>query len=135
MPHTQPVWDNEEKTVILIELKGEWTWEDFKASSQRLLEMLDERQTVIDIITRVHENSHVPASMVTHFPSIVRMNLLRNPYLGSFVVVGASPLTVTMLGMFNRVYGQRISKTYTAQSVEEARATIDALRRARTAST
>jgi hypothetical protein len=115
-------WDNDEKTVIIVTLDTEWTWNDVQTINEKATILYESVDYVVDIIADVRDSRLV----VTGILSYVR-NLLTtpwHPHAGYVIVVGATISVRTLFEAAALAINKPLSRIAFAQTLEEARAII-----------
>src|SRR5215510_13590412 len=123
----QVSWDNPEKTVLLYELEGRWTWDEFHAAVADAFAMTASVPHTVDTISHFHRGTPLPANAMFHFR---RVMLAAPPNRGINVIVGGSSLVRTMASLFSKAHRLLGRRLLVCATLEEARETLD-MRRTR----
>jgi hypothetical protein len=100
MPITNS-WDNEEKTIIRMDVSGVWTWDDMNQAFNESSAMLDMVNHIVYQIVDLSQSQSVPGNFIPNARNLMKR---RHPRSGLAVLVGASPLVISLWRMFARVY-------------------------------
>ncbi len=118
-------WHNDEKTIILEQVTGQWKWEDIYEMIQRQFAMMDTIEHKAHVILIAPEGYiPVPADALFHLQKIIGV-VHRNE--GLKILVGAPRLIETLFSMIGRVYKLRdlLADYAFAGSMEEALTIIE----------
>src|SRR5689334_22363637 len=99
-------WYDTEKTILVIEFAGKWTWEEFYVRQDEINLVLDDVEYDVDVITRSMDadaTNFVPVNSLTHMPIVVRR---AHPRVRMAVLVTRSGLWLTMDTVLRRVSRQ-----------------------------
>ncbi|MBN2305558.1 MAG: hypothetical protein JXQ72_13835 [Anaerolineae bacterium] len=112
-------WDNDDHTVILWTLSGQWTWADIRTTQADYHDMLRTVDHMVDVIGDMRHSTTVPLKALPNFQSLMRGEL---PNRDRIVLVGSGTVIERLADTFNRVFrrGQR-PLFLLAGTVEEAR--------------
>lgn len=120
----QTTWDNDECTIIRVDILGEWTWSDLHEALTQAVVLLDEQAcTQADLIVDVSRVTKIPALALPNVRSLAQR---RDPRMSTTVLVGMSDVMRTLLNAFLQVYNAvgRKEHYFLVKTVEEARAQI-----------
>src|SRR6185369_4744326 len=122
MPVTN-IWDNDEKTIIRMEVSGRWTWDEMYAASTAGYAMLDSVNHVVYPIIDFSGSLGMPNNAITHARNMMGK---QHPRTGMSVFVGANTLFVSLWRVFVRLYAlmSREQDFTFANSLDEARGLI-----------
>lgn len=119
-------WDNDEKTIILMEFEGQWTWTDVQNVGTRHNQMIDEVTHPVDFIVDFSKSQHVPPGFLQHTRRVLSG---AHPRSRAVILVGMNPLMRAGFDMMFRTYSlllrSRMFKM--AKSVDEARQLLSKL--------
>jgi hypothetical protein len=118
------VWDNDECTIIRVDVEGEWTWGDLHEALTKAVEIMDEQACEqADLIVDVSRSTNIPSLALPNVRSIAQR---RDPRMSTTVLVGMSDVMRTLLNAFLQVYNAvgRRERYFFVKSVDEARALI-----------
>lgn len=80
-------WDNPEKTIIVREMSGEWTWEDYGRAIGQVNEYLNQVHYTVDIIVDCRESNSLPSGALGNLSS---SNKTYPQNIGQQVIVATS---------------------------------------------
>ncbi|MDX1993077.1 MAG: hypothetical protein SF029_11840 [bacterium] len=112
-------WDNEEKTLLRWEVKGEWTPEEFREAGVKTFSLTTMTENEFHLIINVNHTTPPP------FPLPIFQEALRSasPQLCSVVVVKADDFSRSMLQTLkhHKIPFVREGRLHIADSMHEAR--------------
>jgi hypothetical protein len=115
-------WDNDQKTVLLYQFRGAWTWEELRRAVDEGYARLDAVGYVVDAILDFSESDNFPPNPLAHAREYTST---QHPLAGVTIFVGANALFRSLWAMFNRVYGlilrQKEEVFLFADDLDEAR--------------
>jgi hypothetical protein len=116
-------WDNAEKTLVRMEMIGDWTWDEARAGAERGYAMLDSVDYEVGVIIDYSQGAGLPAHALSNARSMIQR---RHPRTGLTVFVGANAVFMALWNVFSKVYVlfARKQNSVFANSVEEARAIL-----------
>lgn len=119
MPVTN-IWDNDEKTIIRMDVSGRWTWDEMYAASTVGYSMLESVPHVVYPILDFSQSHGMPNNAITHARNMMGK---QHPRTGMTVFVGANTLFVNLWRIFIRLYSllSREQDFTFANSLDEAR--------------
>lgn len=119
-------WDNDERTVMLCEIRGNWTWEQMYDTLGKIKKVTEKAPAVVAAIIDISDGASVPGgSFLTPAAFDHAKNMLKmgESGTGPMVIVGASPVIKTAYKMFTGMaQGKALSKIAFADNVTQARA-------------
>ncbi|MBZ0280211.1 MAG: hypothetical protein K8L97_05690 [Anaerolineae bacterium] len=117
------LWENEAKTIIRMEVIGQWTWEEMYAASQEGYTMLESVDHVVDPIIDFRSSAAIPIYSITHARHMIGR---RHPRTGLTVMVGTSALLHNLWDIFRKVYALfvREEEFTLVRTLEEAHAVL-----------
>jgi hypothetical protein len=122
-------WDNEEKTIILTTYSGEFTWDEFEATSRETEAMLKGVDHEVDILANL-EDLTIPKDALANFPKIAQAPYFTHSHVGLMVFFGASHFAQTLIDLLGKVYSTATS-IVVVPTLEEAYEVIAEHRQAR----
>ncbi len=127
MPATYE-WLDEEQTVVLTVLSGEWTWADFEAISRRYkVDLQQITHPVYEIVYFVDGDRYwLPPNPLRYGRSVVAT---QPPNVVMSILVSSSTYIRSLIGIYNRLNGRGYRMEY-AHTVAHARAIIAVEKRA-----
>jgi len=124
-------WYDEQKTILLYDIYGSWTWEDVVRAFNRrsaLIEELNRPAVVVDVLVDLSQVDQVPRHAVSRLGGIIKAN--HRPEIGISVVITPNRLIWTMVSILRATFPQ--AKNYCAShSIPEALVIIDDARQKR----
>ncbi len=110
-------WYNEEKTIILYRVLGDWTAQDIQQMAQDVDELLEGITHKVDLISDFSEAGKPPTNLI----AITRELTTNQPpqFLGVYVV-GIHHYLELVLTILRRVYPRHLHNFTTTDSIEEA---------------
>lgn len=116
-------WDDTDKTLLLVESSGSWTWEEYHDALNRIAEMIRGENHRVDMITFSRADSVRPSgSAMPHYQQALRI-LPANT--GIHVIVNTSAIARSIVSIFLRLNRNRTSgMVVLAGSLEDARKVI-----------
>ncbi|GEM_PF-2965412 len=128
-------WDNPEKTIVVCEYIGHWTWDEVRV-------MRDEAKLEYDELPPDHRvyiihdwsrSEGVPADTLSQAAKLVRET---NPLIAGHVFIGISPLLISLFQVFRRFYVSNSAMRFMfAHNLEDAREKIQQAARSQPAVT
>src|SRR5689334_8333352 len=94
-------WDNDEKTIIRMEVSGRWTWDEMYQASESGFAMLDSVAHTVYPILDFSQSLGMPPNAITHARNMMGR---QHPRTGMTVFVGANTLFVNLWRIFVRLY-------------------------------
>jgi hypothetical protein len=110
-------WDNEEKSIIVREMSGDWTWEEYFVAIKQVREFLDEVDHHVDIIVDCRETYKFPTAAL---PNIANANRSYSANMGVQVIVGSNLIVKMFAEMLQKVMPQAISHFLFVNAIEDA---------------
>lgn len=120
MSTTHIFWHDAEQTVICTEYSGAWTWDDFHATVDSAVSMMNTRPCRVDLIIAPHPNSVMPrGSAEPHFKRAIQV---LPPNFGLQVIVSRSVLSRTIASIFVKLLSRESyhDRLFFVSSVDEA---------------
>lgn len=84
---TRVYWDNSDKTIIVREMSGDWTWEDYGKAIGQVHTLLGEVSHTVDIIVDCRESNGLPTGALRNLSSA---NKSYPQNIGQQVIVASS---------------------------------------------
>ncbi|MBZ0293489.1 MAG: hypothetical protein K8L99_13055 [Anaerolineae bacterium] len=118
-------WDDDQKTIIQIQSKGQWTWEEFHKSLDQTVEMIESVDHRVDVI-----NVECPGAVMPPGPPIIhfqRVTRLFENFSGLYITVITSSLSLMIMRTFTRLPMITVPDSFRAVNyLNEAYALIEA---------
>lgn len=116
-------WDNDDKTVVRMEMTGRWSWEEAFAGSERGYNLLESVPYEVGVIIDFSRSAGLPPNAITHAKGMIQR---RHSRTGLTVFVGANAVFMSLWGIFSRVYALFAQKQNSvfASTIDEARAIL-----------
>lgn len=111
-------WDNDEQTIIRLEITGRWSFEEFEAVTTSARNMINQtpHQNTVGYLVVISREFYFPHDIL----SIARHGLItKNPRMVSIVIVSDHPVARALYGALKRL-------TQSLGSIVELVATEDA---------
>jgi hypothetical protein len=120
------LWDNEEKTVIRIDVRGKWTTEEARTARLDTFKMFDTVKHRVDVIWHFADEesrTHTPNGLLTVFAS---MNRAPHPQRGMIVFTPKRQDRLAQIwrDMVTKAFPRLRRNTIGADTLDEARALI-----------
>ena len=119
-------WDNDERTVMLCEIRGDWTWEQMYETLGKIKKVTEKTSTTIAAIIDISDGVSVPGGSIltpAAFDHAKNMLKMGESGTGPMVIIGASSVIKTAYKMFTGMaQGMALSKIAFADTADQARA-------------
>ena len=102
MPIT-PRWYNDDKRVILIDVVGKWTWEDYQELGNQIRPMLLSVDHTVDLIADMRQSGPIPRGLAS--VHIRRGQAVRPDNYGITINVGADSFAKALTSAIHKAYG------------------------------
>ena len=114
------VWDNNEKTNILLSYQGEWNETAYTAGQQQVKTMMESSTNKVNLIISIDYNVKVPANAASRF-----RNAARNPHAnsGMVVLVGMNPFVRAIASIVMKLTGSQ--RMFMVSTVDAARKLVE----------
>src|SRR5262245_53175291 len=98
----QATWDNSEKTVILLNFEGNWTWEETYEAVEQRNRLVETVANDVDLIVNFGEAGlRVPPNAITHTRKIMSYP---NDQIGRVAIVGFKSIHITLWNVVRKIY-------------------------------
>ncbi|MDX2159965.1 MAG: hypothetical protein SF162_01445 [bacterium] len=117
-------WDNDERTVMLCEVRDPWTWEDLFTTLEKIKKITDRSETTIGAILDLTEGVTIPGGSIfnpTVFNHAKTMLQMGEGGTGPLVIVGVSPMIRTVFNAFRGMDREATSNITFTPSLDEGR--------------
>lgn len=114
-------WDDHDPTIIRSDISGRWTWDEYNAASEKILDMARSVEHRVDLITVYGDDAIFPKGTVSSH--IMRMRHQKPKNFILTVVVNADSFLEMIIRVMNKA-GMRAKPSLTTQTVDEARQLI-----------
>jgi hypothetical protein len=84
----EPIWDNEQKTIIRHVFQRGWGWTDFHQALEQASTMMSTVDHRVDVILDFREASIIPSGAITQVKKAYSNP--KHPNVGTTVVIGAN---------------------------------------------
>ena len=118
-------WGNEEKTIVLGELIGDWTWDDFYQLTKTQIALMDTVDHRVHlIIFDQNERIKMPPGALSHLKRLINM---AHPNEDRVVIVNIPAVAKALLDILRKIYGVRelVEQYIFVPSLEDAYAALD----------
>ena len=120
-------WDDAEKTVLLLDFTGKWTWTDYDAARTTVYTTLDPVKHRVAMIVDFHDSQYVPHDILMHARHALDTS---HPALDTYVLVGANTFLRHIYQLLERAFPLLTARhaVLFAGTREDARAQLAAYR-------
>jgi ABC-type glycerol-3-phosphate transport system substrate-binding protein len=118
-------WDNDERTVMLLEFEGAWTWDELFATLARAKKAGDQAGGEIGAIINVTGGVRFPGGSLLNahsFDNAKKLLALSDGKAGPMVVAGADGLMRTAFETMTRLNPQATGSVHFVPTLDAARA-------------
>jgi hypothetical protein len=92
---------NDEKTIMLAEYIGAWTWDEFFPARDAANAQFDELDHDVTIIHDWSQQKGLPANALSNSRRLLEK---QHPHTGQHIFVGVNPLFLSIFGVFVKIY-------------------------------
>jgi ABC-type glycerol-3-phosphate transport system substrate-binding protein len=116
-------WDNDEQTVILVEMQGKWTWDEMYEALQKVKRITDRSPVVLGAILDLTHGASFPggspfnATTYGHGQRVLKMG---EGGTGPIAVVGANPFFRKVFEVFLSMDRDKLAHIRFVDTLEEA---------------
>ena len=96
-------WENQDHTIVRMELIGHWTWDEAYDGSSIGYTMLESVDHVVNVIIDLRKSTGLPLLALTHARNMIAR---RHPRTGLTVFIGTNSLFLTLWRIFSSAYKQ-----------------------------
>lgn len=100
----QVSWVDDTHTCILLDFKGNWTWEDLRGTNEKTSAMLKSVPHVVDVINDLTNSGGLPNGALTEGRSMLSSF---ESGKGLALVVQAGGFVKSIYNVFQKLYGRR----------------------------
>jgi len=120
-------WDDADKTIMVCNSNGQWTWEEYHETLTQIVEQFKESNHRVDLIITRDKHAAMPAgSPMPHFQRAMR---IMPPNVGLVALVNTNGFARALVSMFSKLFASKDKvDLIIVGSPEEARAKIAAHR-------
>lgn len=121
-------WDNDEQTVMLVEIQGKWTWDDMYDALYKVKRISDKSSVVLGAIIDLSHGATFPGGSpfsVTSYGHGKRVLKMGEGGTGPIAVVGAAPFFRKVFGVLLSLDPEKLSHIRFVDTLEEAEAFMD----------
>ncbi len=120
-------WDDADKTIMVCNSQGQWTWEEYHETLTEIVEAFKESNHRVDLIITREKQATMPAgSPMPHFQRAMR---IMPPNVGLVALVNTNGFARALVSMFSKLFASKDNAALIiVGSHEEARAKIAAHR-------
>jgi hypothetical protein len=111
-------WDDDEQTLLRIDVTGRWKWDDVYKALEGIKPLIMSVSHTVNLISVMHQSSHLPGNPLFHLNNFVRN---APPNLGMMIIVGASQYAAPFRPIAQKLYPNVLRKVEFAATVEEAK--------------
>jgi hypothetical protein len=117
-------WDNPEKTIMVYEFDGEWTWEEFYSVFEQVKKVIHPLPHVVNFICRYPTSYlYIPPNILSQIRRIYQ-DVPNN--IGVTAVVGGSTAAMTVYDIIKRIYPVIAEHFILVGTMEQARTLLQA---------
>ncbi|NDJ54102.1 MAG: hypothetical protein GYB68_13610 [Chloroflexi bacterium] len=110
----QARWYNDERTIILYQMSGQLTLDDFTNMMQLGYDMREQVEHIVHgIIDVTQATGRLPKGLIAHYPQLAQMP---HPRVGMSIYVHPSRMAHTFTDIYSRLFGT----VYVAPSIDDA---------------
>lgn len=123
-------WDNDVRTVMLVEVDGSWTWDEMYGVLDKIKKVTDNADTTIAAILDLSRGLSFPGGALftkNSYDHAKRVLQMSEGGTGPVMIVGANRLIKMVYDTFKRLDSSATSNVRFTESVDEARAQLIAL--------
>jgi hypothetical protein len=102
-------WYNDKKTVILLNLEKEWTWDDYLQVQDELFRMIDSVDSFVHYLLDIRSSRGLPLGALNKLPAIFSKT---HPRRGKTVVLGANSAIRNVWELLRKVIPQMSEPRY-----------------------
>src|SRR5689334_8720661 len=118
-------WHNSEKTVILLVLEKDWTWDDYLTVQSDLFRMIDGVDNVVHYLLDIRSSRGLPLGALNKLPAIFSKS---HPRRGKTIVMGANSAIRKVWELLRKVIPQMSEPRYFfVETLEEAESLLQRL--------
>lgn len=120
-------WDNDERTVLLLEIDGAWTWDEMDAMLAKIKKVTDAATFEMGAIIDVSAGVTFPGGSMftpTAFEHAKQMLRMGEGGTGPVVIVGANSLIRTVYNAMVQLDPQKMGSVQFAQTQDQARSML-----------
>jgi hypothetical protein len=112
-------WENDDHTIVHMEMIGHWTWKEAYDGSGVGFTMLESVDHPVDVIIDLRKSTGLPVLALTHARNMIPK---RHPRTRMTVFIGANELFMTLWRIFSSAYRQigHIEEFGFARNLDEA---------------
>lgn len=118
-------WDNDEQTVMLVEIQGAWTWDDMYDALHKVKRITDKSPVVLGAIIDLRHGAAFPGGLPfssTTYGHGKRVLKMGEGGSGPIAVVGAAPFFRKVFSVFLSMDREKLSHITFVDTLEEAEA-------------
>ena len=118
-------WNNDEQTVMLVEIQGAWTWDDMYDALYKVKRITDKSPIVLGAILDLTHGAPFPGGSPfnsTTFGHGKRVLKMGEGGTGPIAVVGAAPFFRKVFGVFLSMDREKLSHICFVDTLAEAEA-------------
>jgi len=115
-------WENDEQTVMLVDVKGKWTWDELHAVLYTMQKLSKEHRRVLGAIVDVSSGLQLPGGSILNQESLKRFNqflAMGDDGKGPVAVVGMNPMVKSVLDAISMVDKSVTNDVFFVKSIAE----------------
>jgi hypothetical protein len=122
-------WDNPNRTILLQQFSGRWTWDEFyRVTYDQTRHLMFSAPHTVHVIADIEHSSYT-TSMSGSLTQVRNVALAYPDNWGVLVLVNSHPFLTILMGVFNRTYPDLADRIFVAASRAEAYAIIEQFQR------
>lgn len=110
-------WLNERQTVIVNQVVGFWSLDDFWTSFEQTQRLMGSVHHEVHLILDMEKSQGLPPGFI---PSLKNIRTKAHPNTGMTVLVGANPLVVAFSKMFTRLFPVKEARFVMVATISDA---------------
>ena len=118
-------WDTIDNVIIRSTFETQWTWADFDAATDSIIQLANSVQHPVDLLTDLTGTQYFPQGSAGAY--VMRLRKMRPKNLRFIVVVATTPEALSYMNMANRIDTTHRSSN-SVRSIEEAYELLTRLR-------
>jgi hypothetical protein len=120
-------WHDTEKTVILLTLERDWTWDDYLHVQENLFKMIDSVDSNVHYLLDIRSSRGLPLGALNKLPAIFSKT---HPRRGKTVVLGSNAAIRNVWELLRKVIPQMSEPRYFfVATLDEAEALLERLQK------
>jgi hypothetical protein len=97
-------WHPDYENVLLMAFVGDVSMDEALDATEQESNLIANAGRLVHTIIDLRQVNGIPSNFISNMPRIARMPAANHPHAGQKIVVGATGLAATFLGIFSKVY-------------------------------